>query len=135
MLSGEIALKNNHIYYYYYYYLQNGFLTPILRIKDFLNPFHHADYVNESAHMSLFQQSVYAENMRSFQDIPACDMDHVGHVGRMSVSGYRYRRFEPKQRQYVVSLSKTHCPHCFSRHSCEISIGWNTLVKGVYLVL
>ena len=39
---------------------------------------------------------------------------------RMSVSGYRGRRFEPRQ-QYVVSMCMTLYPHCFSRLSCEMS--------------
>ena len=33
--------------------------------------------------------------------------EHIGHVGKMSVSGYRDRRFIPWQHHYVVSLSKT----------------------------
>ena len=37
----------------------------------------------------------------------------IGRLARMSVSGYRGRRFAPRQ-QYVVSLSKTLYPHCFS---------------------
>ena len=47
-------------------------------------------------------------------------LEHVGRLARMSVSGYRGRRFEPRQR-YVVSLSKTLYPHCFRRLSCEMS--------------
>ena len=48
----------------------------------------------------------------------------ISHVVRMSVYGYRGRRFEPRQHQYVVSLSKTLYPHCFSRLSCEMSTRW-----------
>ena len=47
-------------------------------------------------------------------------LEHIGWLARMSVSGCRGRRFEPRQ-QYVVSLSKTLYPHCFSRLSCEMS--------------
>ena len=47
--------------------------------------------------------------------------EHIGHVARMSVFGYRGRRFEPRQHQYVVFLSKTLYPHCDSRFSCEMS--------------
>ena len=36
-----------------------------------------------------------------------------GQLVRMSVSGYRAWRFEPRH-QYVVSLSKTLYPHCFN---------------------
>ena len=57
-------------------------------------------------------------------------LEHIGHVVMMSVSGYRGRRFKPRH-QYVVSLSKTLYPHCFSRLSCEMSTGGNNLVKGV----
>ena len=38
----------------------------------------------------------------------------------MSVSEYSDRRFKPRQHQYVVSMSKTLNPHCFSRLSCEM---------------
>ena len=38
-------------------------------------------------------------------------MKHIGYVAKMSVSGYKGRRFEPRQHQYVVFLSKTLCPH------------------------
>ena len=48
----------------------------------------------------------------------------------VSVSGYRGRRFEPRN-QYVVSLSKTLYPHCFSRFSCKISTRWGNLVMSV----
>ena len=58
------------------------------------------------------------------------DQEHVGHVVRMSVSGYRGRRFEPRH-QYGVSLSKTLYPHCFSRLSCNVSTRWDNLMKGV----
>ena len=51
-------------------------------------------------------------------------------LARMSVFGYRGRLFEPRQ-QYVVSLSKTLYPHCFSRLSCEMSTRWDNLVKDV----
>ena len=51
------------------------------------------------------------------------DEEHFGRLARMSVSECRVRRFERRQ-QYVVSLSKTLCPHCFSRLSCEMSTRW-----------
>ena len=47
----------------------------------------------------------------------------------MSVSGYRGKRFEPRQ-QYVVSLSKTLYPHCFSRLSCEMITRWRPPREG-----
>ena len=49
------------------------------------------------------------------------NVEHIGHVVKMSVSGCRYRRFEPRLHQNVVSLSRKHNPHCFSRLSCEMS--------------
>ena len=49
--------------------------------------------------------------------------EHIGHLVRMSVSGYRGWRFEPRH-QYAVSLNKTLYPHCFSRLSCEMSTRW-----------
>ena len=58
-------------------------------------------------------------------------LEHIGHVVRMSVSGYRGRRFESRQHQYVVSLSKTLYRHCFSRLSCEMSTRWGHAMKGV----
>ena len=48
-------------------------------------------------------------------------MQHIGHVGRMSVSGYRDRWFKPQLHQCVLSLSKVLSPHCFKRLSCEMS--------------
>ena len=54
---------------------------------------------------------------------------HIGRLARMSVSGYRGRRFEPLQ-QYVVSLSKTLYPHCSSRLSCEMSTWWGQPREG-----
>ena len=54
----------------------------------------------------------------------------IGRLARMSVSGYRGRRFEPRQ-QHVVSLSKILHLHCFSRLSCEMSTRWDNLVKDV----
>ena len=48
-------------------------------------------------------------------------LEHISHVVKMSVSGYRYRWFGPRLLQYVVSLSKTFNPHCCSRLSCEMS--------------
>ena len=48
-------------------------------------------------------------------------MKHIGHVVRMEDSGYRGRRFDPQQHQYVVSLSKTLYLHYFCRLSCEMS--------------
>ena len=55
--------------------------------------------------------------------------EHIGHVVRMSVSGYRGRRFEPRQ-QYVVSLSKTLYPRSFSRLCCEMSTRWGQPQDG-----
>ena len=43
--------------------------------------------------------------------------ENIGHVGKMSVSGYSDRRFKPRLHQYVVSLRKTFNPYCFSRLS------------------
>ena len=55
--------------------------------------------------------------------------EHIGRLVRISVSGYRGRRFEPRQ-QYVVSLSKILYLHCFSRLSCEISTRWGQPREG-----
>ena len=44
----------------------------------------------------------------------------IGHVGKVSVSGYSDQRYKPRLHQYVVSLSKTLNPYCFSRLSCEM---------------
>ena len=52
--------------------------------------------------------------------IQPCNMK-LDHVVRMSVSGYIVLRFEPRQHQYVVSLSKILYPHCFSLLSCEMN--------------
>ena len=46
---------------------------------------------------------------------------NIGHVDKISVSGYRGQRFKPQVHQYVVSLSKILNLHCFSRISCEMS--------------
>ena len=48
-------------------------------------------------------------------------IEHIGHVVKMSVSGYNDRRFKLRLHQYVVSLSKELDPHCFRRLSCETS--------------
>ena len=48
----------------------------------------------------------------------------------MSFSRYRDRRFEPRQHQYVVSLSKTLYPHCLSGLSCELSTRWKHPREG-----
>ena len=48
-------------------------------------------------------------------------LEHIGYVAKMSVSGYRDRWLEPWLHQYVVSMSKTLNPHCFSRLNCEMS--------------
>ena len=56
-------------------------------------------------------------------------LEHIGHVVGMSVSGYIGWRFEPRQ-QYVVSLSKTLYPQCFSRVSCEMSTRWGQPCEG-----
>ena len=47
--------------------------------------------------------------------LPSCDssLEHIGHVGKISVSGYSNRQFKPRLRQYNVSLSKN--SHCFFR--------------------
>ena len=52
------------------------------------------------------------------------ELDHIGHVGKMSDSGYSDRRPKPRLHQYIVSLSKTLNPHCFGRLSCEMSTRW-----------
>ena len=54
------------------------------------------------------------------KDFGNIDHNDIGHVVRLSVSGYRGLRFEPRH-QYFVSLSKTLYQHCFSRISCEMS--------------
>ena len=55
----------------------------------------------------------------------------IGHVVRISVSGYRGRGFEPWiPKKNVVPLSKTLYPHCFSRLSCEISTRWGHSLEG-----
>ena len=58
-----------------------------------------------------------------------CYLEYIGHVARMSVSGYRGLRFEPWH-QYVVSLSKTVYPYCFSRFICEMSSWWGQPHEG-----
>ena len=62
-------------------------------------------------------------------DSVAAKLEDIGRVVRMLVSGYRGRRFEPRQ-QYVVSLSKTLYPHCFSRLICELSTRWGQPSNG-----
>ena len=57
------------------------------------------------------------------------NLEHIGHVVRMSVSRYKGRRFEPRQ-QYVVSVSRTLYPHCCSRLSCEMSTRWGQPREG-----
>ena len=57
------------------------------------------------------------------------NLKHIGRLVRMSVSGYRGQRFEPRH-QYVVSLNKTLRPHCFSRLSCEMSTRWGQPREG-----
>ena len=47
--------------------------------------------------------------------------EYIGQVGKISVSEYSDRRFKPRLQRYVVSLSMTLNPHCFSRLSCEMS--------------
>ena len=58
------------------------------------------------------------------------DLEHIGHVVRMSVSGYRGRQFESRQHQYAVSLSRRLYPLCFSRLSCEMSTRWGQPREG-----
>ena len=48
-------------------------------------------------------------------------VEHIGHVGKMSVSGYGDGRFNPLLHQYIVSLSETLNPQYFCRLSCEMS--------------
>ena len=55
---------------------------------------------------------------------------HIGHVVRMSVSGYRGQRFKPRQCQHDVSLSKTLYLYCFSPLSCKMSTRWGHPHKG-----
>ena len=57
-------------------------------------------------------------------------MQHVGCVGKMSFYGYSDLQFKPCMGQYVVSLSKTLYPHCYSRLSCEMSTRWGQPHKG-----
>ena len=47
--------------------------------------------------------------------------EHIGHAGKMSVSGYSDQWFKPRLHQYAMSLNKTLIPHCFSRLCCEKS--------------
>ena len=61
-------------------------------------------------------------------------MENIGHVVRMSVSGYRGQRFEPRQHQFVVSLCMTLYPHCFYQLSCEMSVSWEH-PRDVYSML
>ena len=56
-------------------------------------------------------------------------MEHIGRLVRMSVSGYRGRRFEPRH-QIVVSLSKTLYLHCLSRLSCKMRARWGEPREG-----
>ena len=56
-------------------------------------------------------------------------LEHIGHLVRMSASGYRGRQFE-RRHQYVVSINKTVYPHCFSRLSCEMSTRWEQPPKS-----
>ena len=41
-------------------------------------------------------------------------IQHIGNVGKMLVSGYSNQGFKLWLHQYVMSLSKTLYPHCFS---------------------
>ena len=59
-------------------------------------------------------------------------LEHIGRLVRISFSGYRGRRFEPRH-HYVVSLSKTLYPHCFSRLSCGMSTRWGQPREGIAL--
>ena len=68
-------------------------------------------------------------NMSAGVDAYRRILEHIGRLARMSVSGYRGRQFEPRQ-QYVVSLSKTLYPHCFSRLSYEMSTRWGQPREG-----
>ena len=58
-----------------------------------------------------------------------CNMEHIGPVVRMSVSGYRGYLFK-SQHQYVVSLNKTLYLHCFSRLSSKMSARWEHPREG-----
>ena len=62
---------------------------------------------------SAFYSSVSFNFFTNFVD----SLEHIGHVVKMSVYGYRNHWFEPWLHQYVVSLSKAFNPHCFSRLS------------------
>ena len=48
--------------------------------------------------------------------------EYIGHVFKMSVSGYSDRHFKPLLHQFAVSLSKTLIPQCVSRLNCLMSI-------------
>ena len=54
-------------------------------------------------------------------------LEDIGHVGKISVSGYSDQRFKSRLHQYVVSLSKTLNPHCLS---CEMSTKWEHPREG-----
>ena len=62
-----------------------------------------------------------------FVDVYGYNMEHIGHVVRMSV--FFTQRFIFR-RQYVVSLSKTLHPRCFNRLSCEMSSRWGHPREG-----
>ena len=54
--------------------------------------------------------------------------EHIGHVVRISVSGYKGCRFEPWH-LYVVSLSVTLYPHHFNWLNFEMNTMWDDLMK------
>ena len=47
-------------------------------------------------------------------------MKHIGHVVKMSAYGYSTGWFKHQLHQYIVTLSKTLNPHCFSQLSGEM---------------
>ena len=61
------------------------------------------------------------------------DLEHVGLVGKKTVSGYGNRRLKLLLHQNVVSLRKTLHPRCFSRLSCEMSTRRDHPIDGFLL--
>ena len=69
-------------------------------------------------------------------------LELIGQVDRMPVSGYRGRRFEPRQHQYVVSMSKTLHQHFISWHfdsalrpSAEIALKYHAFCRNTVLFI
>ena len=76
-------------------------------------------------------------SLTSFLDqlINVLNVEHIDHVGKMSVSGYIDRRFKPRMHQNVVSLSKILNSHCLSRFICVMSTRLEHQGEGCFSVL